>query len=194
MKVKKFDNKYIMGIILVVSFLVFLYTLKLIFPSFIVGVAEIEPVVKFGNFIDSNFFTYQIYNFITTTYVMYFYTSACCRKSKLDKIEIIIILICNLILTIFNLLIPNLYFVINLISLLLIPIIIMLKNKTLIKGNILSLVICFIIHNISQILSLGIRDIGSMIVSNNSATFTILLLDVYIWEYLLYRIFGKEKC
>jgi len=193
MKVKKFDNKYIMGIILVVSFLVFLYTLKLIFPSFVVGVAEIEPIVKFGNFIDSNFITYQIYNFITTTYVMYFYTSACCRINKLDKLEIIVILISNVILTILGILFTNLYFIINLISLITVPVIIMLKNKTLSKSCIISLIVCFVIHNLSQILSLGIRDLSSMIVHNNSATFTILLLDVYIWEYLLYRIFGKEK-
>lgn len=54
MKIKKFKNLWTMGLILFGVILIALYVAKIFFPEFIVGIAEIESVVKFGQYVDTH--------------------------------------------------------------------------------------------------------------------------------------------
>ena len=54
MKIKRFDNIWIMGLILSGTILVMLYVVKLLFPSFIIETAQNEKICLIGNYIDRN--------------------------------------------------------------------------------------------------------------------------------------------
>ena len=47
MKIKKFDNIWIMGLILCGAILVFLYMLKIFFPSFVVETAQSDLAMNY---------------------------------------------------------------------------------------------------------------------------------------------------
>ena len=92
MKIKRFKNLWTMGLILCGSILILFYIAKLFFPQFIVGVAEIPDVVKFGEYIDSHVWAYHIYNVFVGFLTGYIYCAACCRKSKLNWKDCVILL------------------------------------------------------------------------------------------------------
>lgn len=54
MKIKRFDNIWIMGLILSGTILVVLYIVKLLFPSFIIETAQNEKICLIGNYIDTH--------------------------------------------------------------------------------------------------------------------------------------------
>ena len=68
-----------MGLLLCGIILVALYFTKLLFPKFIVGIAEIPSIVEIGNFIDSHKWLYCIVNGIISFFTMYLFTCACCK-------------------------------------------------------------------------------------------------------------------
>ena len=65
MKVKRFNNLWAMGLILFGVILVAFYVAKIFFPEFIVGVAEIPEIVKFGTLIDSNIIYRSIFDILS---------------------------------------------------------------------------------------------------------------------------------
>jgi hypothetical protein len=86
MKVKKFKNLWTMGLILFGAILIALYVAKIFFPEFIVGIAEIESVVKFGEYVDTHLWAYYLFTSITSFVIAYFYCCACCRRKYLEKL------------------------------------------------------------------------------------------------------------
>ena len=51
---KRFNNKWIMGLILCGAILIVLYIAKLIFPSFVVETAQNERICNIGRYIDTH--------------------------------------------------------------------------------------------------------------------------------------------
>lgn len=54
MRIKKFNNLWAMGLILVSIILIVFYVIKIVNPYFIVGIAETPAIVKFGKYIDTH--------------------------------------------------------------------------------------------------------------------------------------------
>ena len=54
MKIKRFDNIWIMGLILSGTILVVLYVVKLLFPSFIIATVQTEKICLIGHYRDIN--------------------------------------------------------------------------------------------------------------------------------------------
>ena len=73
------------------------------------------------------------------------------------------------------------------------PVIICFMEKLVDIKYFYSTTVCFTIHILAQILSLEIRDIGVIITSMNSATYFILLIDMYIWQVLLYNFYNYKE-
>lgn len=193
MKIKKFKNLWTMGLLLTGGALVTLYLIKLIFPNFIVGVAQLPSIVKIGTFVDSNIFLYYAFNFITSIIVAYFFCCASCRKKRLDYIDLIIVISLTIILNLLQVFLPLHYVYFNLLTMIACPCLICFKDKRIDIKYFYSTIICFSIHILAQILSLEIRGISTLISYPNSATYTILLIDVYICQFLLYNYFNFKE-
>ena len=193
MKAKRFENIWTMGLILCVGLLLVFYLIKLIFPQWIVGVAETPNNVALGNFIDSNKWSYYLYTLVTSMVIYYLYCCACCRKKKLTKIQLLIVVCANIFLFVAQIVFPEKYMASNLISLLILPCVFCkMENKEGIK-YLYSTTVSFSVHNMAQVLSLSIRDISTRITCDNSATYFVCLLDMYIWLFLLYNYFNAKE-
>lgn len=194
MKIKKFRNLWTMGLILFGAILIALYVAKIFFPEFIVGIAEIESVVKFGNYIDTHQWAYYLFNFATSIFTGYFYCCACCRKKGLSFVQFSILVITTIILFIIQKYLPTYYFGLNMVIMVILPTIVCRLDKSLDIKYLYSTATSFTIYYLAQMLSLEIRNISIMISYPNSATYTILLIDAYIWGVLLYNFYNfKEK-
>jgi hypothetical protein len=192
MKIKKFKNLWTMGLLLCCGILVTFYILKLACPEFIVGVAELPTIVSIGTFIDTHSWAYFIYNIVIGFLSAYIYCGACCRKTKFNWKECLIILSFVLLLRGFNLLMPNQYNAMNYVVTYITPFIICLFNKSVSQKTFISTSICFCVDIVSQVLSLEIRNLIPLSKSLNIATITILLIDGYIWRTILYLFFNYK--
>ena len=193
MKIKRFNNLWTMGLIIFGSLLAILYLAKIIFPSFVVGVAEMPSIVKFGTFVDSHWWSYHAFNFVISFITAYFYCCACCRKKKLNKKDVLTVIVGLLILILFELFLPQYYYGANMTILFALPtVMIYLAKQTEIK-YLYSTFITFSVHFLAQMLSAEIRDISNMISYPNSATFFVLLIDGFIWLVLLYNYFNYKE-
>lgn len=194
MKIKKFDNLWTMGLLLTGGILVLLYLIKLIFPNFIVGVAQMPSIVSIGNYIDTHKWAYYLFYSITSFLIGYFYCCASCRTKKLKPVHLIVVFVQIIINFIVEAILFEYYIYINIITMLMCPLVICFIEKHTDIKYFYSTIVCFIIHNFAQILSLEIRDIVSIIQMPNSATYFIILIDMYIWQILLYNFYNyKEK-
>ena len=193
MKIKKFNNLWQMGLIIFGGILGVLYLLKLIFPSFVVGIAQIDAIVKFGNYVQNHLWAYYIFVFMTTFFVFYFLTCASCRKKNLSLLQICIISINIVCLLLIQKYLPTYYFSANEFSMFIVPAICCLIDKKKDIKYFYSTIICCTINSLAQIFSLLIRDIGTMIAFPNIVSYTILLLDAYIWLVLLYNYFNYKE-
>jgi hypothetical protein len=193
MKVKRFKNLWLMGLIIFGTILGVFYLLKLIVPEFVVELAQVEPIVNFGNFVQGNIFLYYLVQFLFSIFGYYFYACACCRKKKLKLLEFGIIVIANIILFALQILLPQYYYTFNIVVLLIVPVIICKLNKQTDIKYLYSTCICFAINIISQLFSLEIRGLSAMITSPNIITLTLLVLDGYIWLVLLYNYFNYKE-
>lgn len=193
MKVKRFNNLWTMGLIIFGALLVGFYVLKIVCPQFIVGVAEIPSIVKFGNFVDSHLWAYYIFNFLVSFATSYFYCCACLKIKFLKINHIFVVCVFIVLLFVFQNIFPEHYLGINVLVLFLMPAVInYLDGKS--QNNVFYST-CFVsfCHNALQIISLEIRDISTMISYPNSATFSILLIDGFIGIFLLYNYFNFKE-
>jgi hypothetical protein len=193
MKVKRFNNLWTMGLILTGAILVAFYIAKIFFPEFIVGVAEIPSIVAFGCFVDSHWWAYYLFTFLTSFIGSYLFNCACLSKNKLNWKELFIVVLSIIVMFLFENISIYYYQVISILIMLLTPTILSVLNK---KQNITTFymtTLCLIIHTVAQIFSAEIRGIASMISYSNSATFFILLIDAYIWLFLLYCFSNYKK-
>lgn len=193
MKIKKFNNLWTMGLIIFIGILLTIYLVKIINPAFIVGVAETESVVKFGQYIDTHKWAYYLAGGIISFIAGYLYCCACCKKTKLSLVQTIMVVVYVILSLLGQTFIPQYFSVIDICLLIIMPLIINLMDKNNDSSKIYSLGVTFIINNVSQIISLQIRDIGLMISQYNFATCLILLIDGYIWLFILYFYFNFKK-
>lgn len=193
MKIKRFDNLWTMGLILCCGVLVFLYLVKLIFPEFVVGVAELPSIVSIGNYIDTHKWAYYVFYTITSFISGYFYCCASCRIKKFKLKHVFVVLSHILINFLIEAFLFEYYVFVNTLTTLLCPLIICYMEKFTSIKYFYSTIICFTIHTLSQVLSLEIRDIGAIVTSANSATYFILLIDLYFWQILLYNYYNFKE-
>lgn len=182
-----------MGLIIFGAILIALYLLKFICPEFVVKIAQIEPIVKFGNYVNSHLWAYYLFTTIVSFAIGYFYCCACCRKRKLRLVDCCIVLLQVLLMAIVQKFLPDYYLSLSIITMLLCPVIIcMIDRRSEIK-YFYSTISTFSIHSIAQILSLSIRDISLRITFPNVATLNILLIDLFIWMILLYNFYNYKE-
>lgn len=193
MKVKRFENIWTMGLILCFGLLAVFYVAKIFFPHWIVGVAQIESVVAFGDFVDAHKWSYHIFEIVVGTTAIYIYTCACCGVYKLDKLTFWIVPSFVLALRATNAFFPQYYVFVNCIVLVLVPCLVSWCLCKASKEVFFSTVFCFTADIVSQILSLEIRDLTTMVNKVNTATFMILMMDAYIVKLLLYFYFNYKN-
>jgi hypothetical protein len=182
-----------MGLILFGAILVLFYVAKIFFPEFIVGVAEIPSIVEFGNFVDSNLWAFLIFHASISFLTGYIYCCACCRCKTLSIIETIIVLGFILFGLLLQYIAPKIYSFYNYFVFIIAPFVILAIRKGIKKKTFISTIICFTVDIGTQFLSLFIRDITVLTTCVNSATITILLIDLIIWRLLLYCFYNYQK-
>lgn len=178
MKIKRFDNLWLMGLILCAVILVAVYVLKIFFPHFVIEVAQIESVTVVGHYIDTHKWAWYLASFVLSFFVYYFHCAACCKKKFLTIKESLIVIVTVLILFVIKEFLPNQYTSTNISSMILLPLIM--------KGDFKATTIVFIVINFVQTLTLEIRNLGLMIIDYNFATLLVLIIDTYIVQILLY--------
>ena len=193
MKVKRFNNLWTMGLIIFGALLVGFYVLKKICPQFIVGVAETESIVRFGQFVDAHGWAFQIFQFVLGFLGCYILFCACCRERKLCWKGVLVIATYAFINPFVQNLLPTIAVQFNYVALVVAPFIILLLKDKLNKETFISTIICFSADIMSQALSMAIRDVVIMSTRVNSATMTILMIDGYMWRILLYLFFNYKK-
>lgn len=182
-----------MGLIIFGAILVGLYLTKLIFPEFVVKVAEVEGIVKVGTYIDTHEWAYYSINCITSFAIMYFYSCACCRTKKLNYRDTIVVLFMVILGLAIEKYVNEFSFVYNNTLYLTLPLVLVLLNKLNNFKIFYSTAVCFVISSFAQVLSLYIRDIGMMVSCFNTATYFVLLIDLYIWTGLLYLFYNYKR-
>ena len=182
-----------MGLILFGVLLLSFYILKIFFPEFIVGVAELPSIVEFGNYVDSHKWAYYLYTFVVAFAGGYLYCCACCRKNKLSLFQTLIFTIFVILLIFIQVFAPQIYVSFNYIFFVFTPFLLLYIDKNLSEKTFIATALTFSIDISAQALSLIIRNIVILTVCINSATMTILLIDGFIWRILLYLFFNYKK-
>lgn len=83
MKIKRFENVWIMGLILSGAILLFLYILKLIFPSFVIETAQNEQICKIGRYIDTHKWAWYLASSNIIVYAVLFVLLCVLQKEKI---------------------------------------------------------------------------------------------------------------
>ena len=189
MKIKRFKNLWLMGLILSASILGVIYLLKLRFPQFVIEVAHIDSIVKIGHYIDTHKWAWYSASIILSFFVCYFTFCACCKKRNLTTKEIIITLSVILFLYVIKEFLPTQFTSLNISIMVFIPM--------LFKGDFKATSISFALMNFVQTITLDIRGLSLMISDFNFATLLVLMIDYYTLIILLYLYFNykmdKEK-
>lgn len=174
-----------MGLILCAAILVAVYILKIFFPHFVVEVAQVESITTVGHYIDTHKWAWYLASFVLSFFVYYFHCCACCRKKSLSKKELFWVVITILILFVVKEFLPRQYTSLNMSSMVLLP--------CLLKADFKATAIVFVLMNLLQTLTGEIRNIMSMVIDTNFATLLIVMIDVYIFQVLLYLVFNYKK-
>lgn len=193
MKVKKFNNIWTMGLIIFGALLVLFYFIKIFFPHLIIGVAETPRIVAFGNFVDSHLWSFIIYNYVISFSHGYIYCCACCRQKYLTKNQTMLFAISTAIFSLLQIANPQISTPYNYVMLVFVPFVLCLINKRDLEKCFKSTAICFSLDIMTQALSLCIRNIILLSDRVNSAVITVLLIDVFIWRFLMYFYFNETE-
>lgn len=181
-----------MGLILFGVLLVVFYILKIFFPEFIIGVAELPSIVEFGNYVDTHKWAYYLFNGSISFLGCYLICCTVCRTYKLNIYQTLICLLAIILLFIVQNILPYLYVEFNYSIMLLTPAVCVKLNKSELSKAFYPLVFTLLIHWMAQAITIKIRDISLMVSYPNSATFTILVIDAFIWLVLLYMYFNYK--
>lgn len=190
---KKFKNLWTTGIIICLALLVVFYLIKTIFPQFVVGVAQTDAIVKFGHYVENNKWAFYLFSFATSMFGYYFICCAGCRTRKLTIWQFLILTFTTILLFVVQIKIPTLYLSLNMLSIVGLPTLFCFMNKNEGIKYLYSITTTFCIHTFAQWFSLQIRDISMLISRQNIATYTILLIDAYIWLVLLYNYYNYKE-
>lgn len=174
-----------MGLILCGAILVFLYVLKIFFPSFVVETAQSEKICKIGNYIDTHQWAWYLASFVLSFIVMSLLCCSACRKKSLNWKELLIICADIVIMYLIKAFAAKYYTALNYVSMILLPCI---MGATLIPTT-----ITFVSLILVQTFTLEIRNIGVMITDYNFATLLILVIDVYMFQILLYLAMNYKR-
>lgn len=193
MKIKRFNNLWAMGLILFGAILIAFYIAKIFFPEFIVGIAEIPSIVKFGEYVDSHEWAYYIVVPISSYISAFFLYGACCRVKNFSWKGHLIIVGFIVISLIFQKFLPKIYTPFNYVSLILQPFLILLIDNKLEKQTFISTCSCFSVDIMAQAISMQIRDVVILVTQVNYATLFVLMIDLLIWRILLYLFYNHKK-
>lgn len=193
MKVKRFKNLWTMGLILMGAILVLFYIAKIFFPEWIVGVAEIPSIVKFGNFVQSNKWYDHIFGFITGYIHGYILYCACLRVKYLSWKGNVVLIGSSLILILLKEFYPLQYSTMNCACMVIMPFIVCVLEKSASKDLFVSTVVCFALELCFEFFSLAIRNLPTMTTQPNAVSMCILLIDLLIWRVILYLFFNNNK-
>lgn len=185
MKIKKFDNIWLMGIILASALILGIYILKIFFPNLVIETAQVDSITRIGHYIDTHKWAWYIASFFLSFFVCYFTFCACCRKKALTIKETVITIVAIILLYIVKEFLPNQYTSLNISIMVFLPM--------LFKGDFKATAICFISTNFLQTITGEIRNIMAMISDFNFATLLIVMIDYYIFIFLLYCLFNYKK-
>lgn len=185
MKIKRFNNLWTMGLILSAVILGAIYLLKIFMPHFVIEIAHIDRIVEIGHYIDTHKWAWYVATVIISYFTCFFYCGACCKRKNFNYYEHIIILGATLFLIFVKEIMPLYYTTINYTMLIILP--------CIFKGNLKSTALSFSLFNFLQIATLEIRNISTMIIDYNFATFTIMTIDVYILLVFLYLFSNFKK-
>lgn len=98
MKIKKFDNIWLMGIILASALILGIYILKIFFPNLVIETAQVDSITRIGHYIDTHKWAWYIASFFLSFFVCYFTFCACCRKKALTIKETVITIVAIILL------------------------------------------------------------------------------------------------
>lgn len=166
------------AIAIIISLLLIEYTLKFFIPKEFVLVASNKNFIKFGTFLNEHRLFYHMFFCITAFITYYLYTCACSRRKYLNwkyYVSFVVIYFITQIIGKYanNLLVPAL-------------VCIMIALAYFSESNMKDFAIVFIVHTISQNLSLEIRGLTRYLISYNSITIFALGIESYLWLILFY--------
>lgn len=185
LKIKKFDNIWVMGLILCGVILISLYVLKIFFPSFVVETAQSEKICEIGKYIDTHKWAWYTASSILSFIVMSLLCCCACRKKTLNWKELVIIAADITFMYIVKAFLPKYYTAFNYISMILLP--------CIMQAKLLPTTITFVSLILVQTFTLEVRNIGLMITDCNFATSLILVIDVYMFQILLYLAMNYKR-
>lgn len=172
-------------IALVVVFLVAMYVLKMFFPEEFVMAIENEVLINIGKYVDNNAWAYYLFGVITSFVTYCLYCSAICKKWVLKWYEYLIILVTIAINITLNKYAPDFYYHFNICSMIILPYIF--------GGKLKEVCVVYGIHGLSQILSLGIRNLPLYMKNINTLTLYAVGFESYLWLFLFYLFFNYKK-
>lgn len=188
---------FISMLCLSLSFILAIYVLKIFFPEPFMFAIQNENIIKVGQYIDSHAWLYLIVMFAIGMTSDYLYFSAVCKKWNIDYKLIIIMALYNTALACLYTFAPmfvatysNFVLACSMCYMILLPI--------FFTKDIKALSITFCVYYVAQSLSLGIRDLSTLLLNANTITTLLMCFDGYIWSLICCLIFnykrgGKEK-
>ena len=98
MKIKRFKNLWLMGLIMSGAILGAIYLLKIFMPQFVINVAHIDSIVNIGHYIDTHKWAWYLASFILSFITYYLVCCASCKVKKLNVKQILIVVVAVLLL------------------------------------------------------------------------------------------------
>ena len=184
MKIKRFDNLWLMGLILCGVILGGVYILKIFFPNFVIEVAHVESITRIGHYIDTHKWAWYLASALLSFVTYYFVVCACCKVKSLDLRQIAYVAATVVIMYTIKEFLPTLYVGANACSMIALPF--------LLKSDFKATTVVFVSTTLLQSITLAVRDIAMMIIDANYATMIILTIDYYILLGLLYFYYNYE--
>ena len=185
MKIKRFNNLWTMGLLISGVILLSIYALKFFMPEFVVEVAQIDGIVKFGHFVENNKWCWYLASFVVSFIIYYFVCCACKKTKTLTRNEIIIVVTTILVLFFVREFLPAQYTVCNMTSMILVP--------YLMKSDFKATVVVFVTTTFLQSITLEIRNIAMLVTDFNFASALILMIDYYILIVMLYFFYNSQE-
>jgi hypothetical protein len=172
-------------LILTIIYLVFWYFLKFFFPEEFVLTVNNEKVVLIGQFIDSHKLLRLFCGGLTTFATYYLYLCATLCQKKLNKIQIVAVLIACVLGIIVNLFKFQILSYYHIFAMIILP--------ALFNSDSKKIAFVFTFHSLCQQLSLSIRNISSMMLSFDFMSGFIMTLECYAWLFLWYIYFNYKE-
>lgn len=184
MKIKRFDNLWLMGLILCGAILGGVYILKIFFPNFVIEVAHIESITRIGHYIDNHKWAWYLASALLSFVTYYSVACACCKTKSLNLIEMVYVAATVIIMYTIKEFLPGLYVGANACSMIALPF--------LLKADFKATTVVFVSTTLLQSITLTVRNIAMMVIDANYATMIILTIDYYILLGLLYFYYNYE--